>query len=242
MEDVDILYDKLRNFSKISNQDSVSKGIVTEKIVNQLIGDIVEPFKQNTRENFDNIEFDGEVTLSPKTKRLFYEIKLGTIPHFMVSRILEKVSNLNYNRNTFFLIIADNFPQMDQDYISSLIKFKEIKNGRIAFIDYTTLIALHQFSIKLNNEYKEDKRFKLCFLQRLFAENLFISKDSFQNAFDFSKNIFPAQPSAQVVQVEVIEPRSLNQNYYEERINRLEDLALSLLEEVRKFKKELKNN
>jgi hypothetical protein len=234
-------YNELRSlYSKVdTKQDSISKGIATEKIVNELLCDIVKPYRQDINFSTGDRRFDGRIVLG-QTRSILYEIELGVLPKFKYYRILNDVSRGKFFGKNFFLIIAYKFAEDDKTKMEELIDNSYRYDSPVSFMDYETLIELHEFVSRIESENEQELKFiKKLFLERLFQTAAIIDKSCFLTALSNAKE-------RASIKFNKSEP-ALSQNVivqsskYDERLDRLEQIARNLLEEIQALKYDLKN-
>jgi len=232
-----MVYDKLRDlYSKKSSLDSLTKGVAIEDIVRKLLRDIVDPFPENENAAFFNRRFDGLISLG-RGVDIIFEIKLGTLPDFELQRLMNYFFDIKLGRKLVLFIAYG----LNNTGKSILNKFKE-KGLPISFIDFENLIELHKF-VKYNIRADNSRILKVkkkYFLEELLKESNIIDESSFNIAnlqatkrFEkFSKN----RVSNYSEQSTVVEP--VFEEYYNERLEKLEHLAKELLDEIHALKEQ----
>lgn len=235
------MYDRLRGlYSKEeTKQDSISKGLAIEKIVNRLMADVVSPYAPKLDMTYGTNRFDGGVSLG-RGKTLLYEIHLGSIPWFSYSHIFEAIMDAHLVRRTYILNIAYSFSEQDRKKIEELIHRIRTASTKVCFIDYETLMALHKFSNRIDKEDIGDlRKVKVLFLEKLFMSSGLISSSIFEGALAYAEDRYSSEvesAKAKHPQTVVLEEPLVA----EERLRRLEEMAQNLLYEIRGLKDELK--
>jgi|WetSurMetagenome_2_1015567.scaffolds.fasta_scaffold53269_4 hypothetical protein len=237
MDDVNVVYDKLRNlYSKETSLDSLTKGEAIEGLVRKLLSEIVEPFLEDENVAIFNRRFDGRISLG-RGKEIIFEIKLGYLPGFE----LLKISNYFYNLDTqfkkpMFLFIAYG---LSDSGIDVLKKLRE-KRFPLSFIDFENLIELHKF-VRYNIIAPDSHVLKIrkkFFLEALLENNI-LTEPSFKKANSMATNRFEDSQSTKIVCSKAsYDNNSYFKEHYDERLDKLEYLARSLLDEIRNLKEQ----
>ena len=241
MENSELLYDKLRDlYSKEgTRQDSISKGLAIEKIVNRLMADVVSPYDLKLDMVYGKNRFDGGVSLG-RGKILLYEIYLGSIPWFDYNLIFETIMGIHFLRRTYLLNIAYSFSEQDRIRIQELVNRIRTSSIKVCFVDYETLMTLHKFSNRIHKEDSGDTRkAKVLFLEKLFESSGLVSSSIFEDALVYAEDHYSFEVGsarAEYSQSVILEEPLVA----EERLGKLEEMAQNLLDKIRELKDELK--
>jgi len=128
----------------------------------------------------------------------------------------------------------------DKTRIDSLVLKIATERVKICFIDYRTLISLHEFSSTIETEHNEKdlKVLKRLFLENLFESAPFISEELFDIALSsaLDRYYFELQEPHIRERPSVRHPRAI---LNERRLQSLEKLLEEILFEIRALREEL---
>jgi hypothetical protein len=231
LEDRIGMYAELRDlYSKESAFDSISKGLAIENIIRTLLSDITTPLLQYAEATFYNYRFDGVITLE-RGSDILYEIELGYLPEYKFNGLIKKLFELNIQTRFFVLLIAYGFSDEEKMLAE---KWSQESHFFISFLDYETLIALHQFvTTKIQSESNKGLRVKKkYFLKYLLEDNRTITQSEFEKALQDTERFLNRSKQEPIEQHQ----KGLSQEY-DQRLENLEEMARKLLFEIQALKR-----
>lgn len=236
------LYNELWDLyqGKKESPDSINKGERIAEIIYSLLDDIAYPLPVSKEQRIGNLIFDGEINLGTGHKA-FFDIHIGSFSIFRYFNSFETGLNNLFSNKNHLIYIAHDFPKTENKYLNEIIKQDSAK-PTITFIDYSTLISLHKFNEERIMSARQHKG-HMRQLKKLFLQNLFNSARPQLSVISFNESIVHAEDSitekikSESKYSDVSQERQnvyiIEEQDFEERLRRVEELADLLFKEIR---------